>query len=99
MLKRKGYIKNQRKLTFLGIKELKSLMESNGVIIRRRGLMMMARDNFNNKGDEASKEGRNKESSNSPNKDLAADNDAAKINILLLLLLTRAKKPALLCLI
>lgn len=74
-------------------------MKGNGVIIRRRVLMVMSRDSLNDKGNEASNESREEKGSNGPDEDLAAHNDATQIHVLLLLLFGGSEEPALLCLV
>lgn len=71
----------------LGIEEHESLVESESVVVRRGGLVVVARDSLGNEGDETDKENRDNEGTNHPEEDLVTDDNAAKVHILLFLLL------------
>lgn len=88
-----------RKLTFLGVEEHECLVEGKSVVIRGRMGMSVAWYGLDNEGYEASQEGRDEKCADSPDEDLAADDDAAQIHVLLLLLLAGTQQPALLGLI
>jgi len=60
----------------------------------------MARDKLDNQSDKSDEQSGGEDSTNGPDEDLTADNNATEIHILLLLLLLGwAQQPALLCLI
>lgn len=72
-------------------------MKCESIVIWRRVRVFVAWNSLDDECYESSKERRDEQCSNSPYKDLAADNDATQIHILLLLLLPRrTQKPALL---
>ena len=86
--------------TSLGVEEHEGLVKSESVVIRRSVVVLMARDSLDDESDKTSEESRDEQGANCPNEDLTADDDAAQIHILLLLLLPRwSQKPALLGLI
>lgn len=74
-------------------------MESKGVVVGRRVFVVVARDGVDNERDESGEECGEENRADSPYEDLAADDDAAKIYILLLLLFARAEEPTLLRLV
>lgn len=59
----------------------------------------MARHRLDYQSDESGDKAAGYDRSDRPNEDLAADNDASEINVLLLLLLPRPQQPALLRLV
>ena len=83
----------------LGIEEHEGLVEGEGVVVGRGVFVAVAGDGVDDEGDEAGEEGGEEDCAEGPLEDLAADDDAAEIDVLLLLLLAGAKEPALLRLI
>lgn len=83
----------------MAVEEHESLVEGEGVVVRGGMGMVVARHHLDDEGDEAGQEGRDEQSAHRPDKDLAADDDAAQIHVLLLLLLAGAQQPALLGLV
>lgn len=92
-------IKTLSPLTFLGIEEHESLIQRNSIIIRRRRAVVVAGDGLDNKCDKPNEETGGQNGPHRPKKDLAADDDATQIHVLLLLLLAWAQQPALLRLV
>lgn len=88
-----------RKVTSLAVEEHEGLVEGEGVVVRGWMGMVVAWHHLDDEGDEAGQEGRDKQSAHRPDEDLAADDDAAQIHVLLLLLLAGAQQPALLGLV
>ena len=86
--------------TALGVEEHESLVEGESVVVGRAGLVVVAGDGLDDEGYEAGEEGGDDEGSDRPEEDLAADDDAAEVHVLLLLLgLAGSQQPALLCLV
>ena len=83
----------------MSIEEHESLMKSKGIVVRRRMAVSVAWDSLDDEGDETGQEGGDDKGTDSPDEDLATNNDTAEIDVLLLLLLAGAKEPALLGLI
>lgn len=80
-----------RKVTSLGVEEHEGLVEGEGVIVRGIMGMVVPRHRLHDEGDEPGQKGRDEQRADCPDKDLAADDDAAQIHVLLLLLLARAQ--------
>lgn len=74
-------------------------MQGLGVVVGRRRRVVVARHRLYDEGDEAGDEAAGDDRSDRPNEDLAADDDASEIHVLLLLLLAWAEQPALLRLV
>nr|POF06100.1 hypothetical protein CFP56_38239 [Quercus suber] len=74
-------------------------MKSKGIVVRRRMGVSVAWDSLDDEGDETGQEGGDDKGTDSPDEDLATNNDTAEIDVLLLLLLAGAKQPALLGLV
>lgn len=86
--------------TSLGVEEHEGLVECESVVIRRRVRVFVAGNSLDDEGYESGEERRDEQCSDRPYEDLAADNDATQIHVLLLLLLPRrTQKPALLGLV
>lgn len=83
----------------MSIEEHESLMKSKGIVVRRRMGVSVAWDSLDDEGDETGQEGGDDKGTDSPDEDLATNNDTAEIDVLLLLLLAGAKQPALLGLV
>lgn len=83
----------------MSIEEHESLMKSKGIVVRRRMAVSVAWDSLDDEGDETGQEGGDDKGTDSPDEDLATNNDTAEIDVLLLLLLAGAKQPALLGLV
>ena len=74
-------------------------MEGEGVVIRRSVRAVMTGHGLDDEGNETDEEASDENRSDGPEEDLTADNDAAEIDILFLLLLSRSQEPALLSLV
>lgn len=86
-------------LTSLGIEEHEGLAEGERVVVGRRMFVVVARDGVHNKRDESGKECGEENRADGPYEDLAADDDAAEIHVLLLLLFAGTQEPTLLRLV
>jgi len=86
-------------LTSLGVEEHQGLVKGERVVVGRRVFVVVARDRVHDKRDESGEECGEENRAHGPYEDLAADDDAAEIHVLLLLLFAGSQEPTLLRLV